>query len=452
MMVNLNPSTIWYSGVGAVLGAAIALGSQVSSPSGSGLATERAGSASTDIGIRTAKDALSILPIKISSKAVPVFDKSEIVVGSGDTLLALLQKKKIPNAEAHAAVSALNKVFDPRDIRVGQKIVVSANTQSKATALDAIRITVGPGHDVLATRKTDNQFVAMALRAETSIENRAFAGTITSSLYKAAISKGVPAPVLVDMIKLFSYDVDFQRDIRRNDSFELMFNRRITEDGLVVANSDIAYASMTLRGKTFKIYAFEHTAGETDYYTEQGKGTRKALMRTPINGARLSSSFGRRKHPVLGYTKMHRGVDFAAPRGTPIYAAGDGVIEKRQRWSSFGNYIRIRHGEGFATAYAHMKSFSKGYSVGNRVKQGAVIGYVGTTGRSTGPHLHYEVFKNGGQVNPMKVRFPASKSLTGKELVAFQGARSETDLLWVSVTSQKNIASLTKKADERSVE
>jgi murein DD-endopeptidase MepM/ murein hydrolase activator NlpD len=373
-------------------------------------------------------------------------------VGSGDTLLALLQKKKIPNAEAHAAVSALNKVFDPRDIRVGQKIVVSANTQSKATALDAIRITVGPGHDVLATRKTDNQFVAMALRAETSIENRAFAGTITSSLYKAAISKGVPAPVLVDMIKLFSYDVDFQRDIRRNDSFELMFNRRITEDGLVVANSDIAYASMTLRGKTFKIYAFEHTAGETDYYTEQGKGTRKALMRTPINGARLSSSFGRRKHPVLGYTKMHRGVDFAAPRGTPIYAAGDGVIEKRQRWSSFGNYIRIRHGEGFATAYAHMKSFSKGYSVGNRVKQGAVIGYVGTTGRSTGPHLHYEVFKNGGQVNPMKVRFPASKSLTGKELVAFQGARSETDLLWVSVTSQKNIASLTKKADERSVE
>lgn len=454
MRVNLNPNTVWYSGAGALLGAAIALGSQVSSPSESvpRLTAERADSTSANMDIVSAADALGILPIEVSSKATPVFDRSEIVVGSGDTLLALLQKSKIPNSEAHAAVNALNEVFDPRDIRVGQKIIVSANTQSTATSLDAIRIAVGPGHDVLALRETDNRFVATALKAETSLETQAFTGTISSSLYEAAVSKGVPAPVLVDMIKLFSYDVDFQRDIRSNDSFELMFDRRVTEDGLVVANSEIAYASMTLRGKTFKIYAFEHTEGETDYYTEEGKGTRKALMRTPINGARLSSSFGRRKHPVLGYTKMHRGVDFAAPRGTPIYAAGDGVIEKRQRWSSFGNYVRIRHGDGFATAYAHMKGFSKGYSVGSRVKQGAVIGYVGTTGRSTGPHLHYEVFKNGGQVNPMKVRFPASKSLTGEELVAFQDARSEADRLWVSITSQRDVASLTNETDQRSLE
>ena len=165
-------------------------------------------------------------------------------------------------------------------------------------------------------------------------------------------------------------------------------------------------------------------------------------MRTPINGARLSSSFGRRKHPILGYTKMHRGVDFAAPHGTPIYATGDGVIDKRHRWGSFGNYIRIRHGDGFSTAYAHMRSFAKGQSVGSRVKQGDVIGYVGTTGRSTGPHLHYEVHRNGGQVNPMKVRFPASKTLDGQELAEFQAHRAEVDKKWVRLINTRDLAFL----------
>ncbi|MEQ9447172.1 MAG: peptidoglycan DD-metalloendopeptidase family protein, partial [Rhodospirillaceae bacterium] len=245
-----------------------------------------------------------------------------------------------------------------------------------------------------------------------------------------------------DMIRLFSYDVDFQRDIRSNDHFEIMFGQDVTNEGLVVTNGNIEYAAMTLRGETIKIYAFKHSEGETQYYNEEGKGIRKALMRTPINGARLSSSFGRRKHPVLGYTKMHRGVDFAAPRGTPIYAAGDGVIEKRQRWSSFGNYIRIRHGDGFATAYAHMNNFAKGYAVGSRVRQGAVIGYVGTTGRSTGPHLHYEVLRNGTQVNPMQVRFPASKTLDGEELKNFQRARAAADQKWLSLSSNRDIASL----------
>ena len=170
-------------------------------------------------------------------------------------------------------------------------------------------------------------------------------------------------------------------------------------------------------------------------------------MRTPINGARLSSSYGRRKHPILGYTKMHRGVDFAAPHGTPIYAAGDGVIEKRFRWGGFGNYIRIRHGDGFATAYAHMRSFAKGYTVGSRVKQGDVIGYVGTTGRSTGPHLHYEVHRNGAQVNPMKVRFPASKTLNGEDLAKFQSHRMAPDAKWARLTDARDLAFLKGNSD-----
>lgn len=454
MGINLHPNAVWYSGTGALLGAAIALGSQISSQTESvaQLATDYADRASAETELEPLSESLGILPIFVSSKHITTLSKNEVTIGRGDTLLGLLQKKNVAAPDAHAAVNALKDVFDPRDIRVGQKITVSTKPEASSPTLDAIRIAVAPGHDVLALRRSDDVFEATVLKAETTLETRAFSGAIDSSLYVAAVNKGVPAPVLVDMIKLFSYDVDFQRDIRSNDSFEIMFDRRVTDNGLVVENGEISYAAMTLRGTTFKIYAFEHSEGQVDYYNEQGKGIRKALMRTPINGARLSSSFGRRKHPVLGYTKMHRGVDFAAPRGTPIYAAGDGVIEKRQRWSSFGNYMRIRHGDGFATAYAHMKGFARGYSVGSRVKQGAVIGYVGTTGRSTGPHLHYEVLKNGGQVNPMKVRFPASKSLSGEELVAFQAARSKTDMAWTRAFTERDIASLQNRIESRSVE
>lgn len=452
MRVGSHPNAVWYTGSGALLGAALAISSQISSQPNIGMSYSAETPESAVVEASAPSGAIGLSPIIVSAGPAPILEKTEFTVGRGDTLLGLLQKNNIAASEAHAAVSALSEIYDPRDIRVGQKIIVSATADAATPDLDAIRIAVGPGHDVMALRSAAETFSATTLKAPTRLEAQAFTGTIDSSLYEAAVDNGVPAPVLVEMIRLFSYDVDFQRDIRSNDSFELMFERRVTEDGLVVANGEIEYASMTLRGKTFKIYAYEHSEDHVDYYNEDGKGIRKALMRTPINGARLSSSFGRRKHPVLGYTKMHRGVDFAAPRGTPIYAAGDGVIEKRQRWSTFGNYMRIRHGDGFATAYAHMKSFAKGYAVGSRVKQGVVIGYVGTTGRSTGPHLHYEVHKNGSQVNPMKVRFPASKSLTGEELVAFQAARQATDVAWAQIFAERDVASLDRDPEARSVE
>ena len=277
-------------------------------------------------------------------------------------------------------------------------------------------------------------------------------GTIKTNLYESAVQQGVPPQVLIEMIRLFSYDVDFQRDIRANDSFEVMFDRHVTDDGIVVENSAIEYATMTLHGNTLKMYAFEHEDGVLDYYNEAGKGIRKALMRTPINGARLTSSFGPRNHPVLGYTKTHRGVDFAAPQGTPIYAAGNGIIEMRQRWGSFGNYVRIRHGDGFSTAYAHMKQFAEGLAKGIRVKQGDIIGYVGTTGRSTGPHLHYEVLNNNGQVNPMKIRFPASKTLSGPALTAFQSKRDMLDRKWAGLVNSQEFALLEERRIGNSVE
>lgn len=444
MSNGLLPSARTYVASGCLLGCFVALGistfssREISIPTLSSNSSLEAEPASVASEVRA--DALTLEPVVISAVRLPRIEAATLKVRSGDTLIKILQREGVSSTDAHAVSTALKTVFDPRDIRVGQEIEMRGVTSDTSRIADSIRIAVNPAIEAVAFRDEDKGYVAHLLEADTLTEPRAFAGRISSSLYDAAVGQGVPPAVLVEMTRLFSYDVDFQRDIRKGDTFEVLFDQRVTTDGKVVSNNDIAFASMTLRGDTFNIFAFDHADGERGYYSEEGKGIRKALMRTPINGARLSSSFGARRHPVLGYTKMHKGVDFAAPRGTPIYAAGDGVIEKRQRWGSFGNYIRIRHGDGFSTAYAHMNGFARGYGVGSRVKQGAVIGYVGTTGRSTGPHLHYEVLKNGAQVNPMKVRFPASKTLAGAELEAFFEERDRLLAQWSDAVRSTDVA------------
>jgi len=221
------------------------------------------------------------------------------------------------------------------------------------------------------------------------------------------------------MVGLYSYEVDFQRDIQPGDSFEVMYQELKNDAGERVRFGDILYASMTLSGHEVRLYSYVDGNGDTDFYNQKGESYRRALMRTPINGARLSSGYGKRKHPILGYTKMHKGIDFAAPRGTPIFAAGNGTIDKIGRNGGYGNYIRIRHNDSYETAYGHMKGFGQGLEQGLRFKPGDVIGYVGTTGRSTGPHLHYEILKNNAQVNPIRVKMPSGKTLEGKELKTF---------------------------------
>ncbi len=441
----LLPAARAYVASGCVLGCVIAAGLSATpyqfgapSPPSTGLFEPPPAEEQLEVGLAP----FALDPIAVSTERTPHIEASTLTVRRGDTLIKILQREGLSPTDAHAISTALKTVFDPRDIRVGQTIELRRARSATTHTADSVRIPVNPAVEVLAYKTEGEGYTAHLLEAETVSEPRAFQGRITTSLYDAAVSQGVPPAVLVEMTRLFAYDVDFQRDIRNGDTFEVLFDQRITTAGDVVSNNEIAYAAMTLRGEEFKVYAFAHDDGETGYYTAEGKGIRKALMRTPINGARLSSSFGSRRHPILGYTKMHKGVDFAAPRGTPIYAAGNGVIEKRQRWGSFGNYIRIRHGDGFSTAYAHMNSFAKGYGVGSRVKQGAVIGYVGTTGRSTGPHLHYEVLKNGKQVNPMKVRFPASKTLAGAELDAFFAERDRLVAKWDLVAAPTDVASI----------
>ena len=277
-------------------------------------------------------------------------------------------------------------------------------------------------------------------------------GEIQDSLYLSAQRRGsVPGDVTDRLIRLFSWDVDFQRDIRRNDRFETLYEEvsrwRMIESQV---KGELIYAGLTLtRQADRRLSVLPRMAAFKTYYDQRtGAALRKFLLRTPIDGARLSSHFGKRRHPVLGYTKMHKGTDFAAPRGTPIYAAGSGRIEKAEPYGGFGNYIRIRHSDTWSTAYAHMHNFAKGIRPGVRVRQGDVIGYVGTTGRSTGNHLHYEVLKNNKQINPMKMKQPPAASLKGDELIAFKRERDRIDAARERLSNGHFIASRDAAASE----
>jgi murein DD-endopeptidase MepM/ murein hydrolase activator NlpD len=293
-------------------------------------------------------------------------------------------------------------------------------------------------------RGPEGNYVASKHRLATDTAPTRASGIIENSLFVAGEKAGVPVPVLVQLIRAYSWDVDFQRDIRPGDGFEIMYDRFVDSRGETVYHGDVAFAALTLSGQRKALYRFTRDNGEAGFFDPSGKSARKALLRTPVDGARLSSGYGRRKHPILGYTRMHKGVDFAAPKGTPIYAAGSGTIEVAGRNGGYGKYVRIRHNGSYSTAYAHMKGFANGISKGARVKQGQVIGYVGSTGRSTGPHLHYEVIRDGRQINPMKVKMPAGPKLKGKELERFLAHVAETDLRFAALGESVDVA----KADD----
>ncbi|MEO9900918.1 peptidoglycan DD-metalloendopeptidase family protein [Nisaea sp.] len=354
--------------------------------------------------------------------STPTLETRAVKVERGDTLMKLLTKNQVDKREAHAAIEALSEVYDPRRMQIGQLFELSledpADTKT-SPSLVSLSFKADPVRTI-QVRYTDDGAYTADVKEKALQRGDAFgAGTIRSSLYVAAVDAGIPVAVLHDMIRIFSFDVDFQRDIQKGDRFEVLYDEQRTGDGTLVRTGDITYAAMTLSGKALAYFRYTPKNGVTDYFDRKGQSVRKTLMRTPVNGARLSSGFGKRKHPILGYTKMHRGTDFAAPTGTPIMAAGDGVIDYIGRNGSYGKYIRIRHNSTYKTAYAHMSGYKRGLTKGSRVKQGQTIGYIGSTGRSTGPHLHYEVLENGRQRNPMSVKLPAGEKLKGNELKRF---------------------------------
>lgn len=361
-----------------------------------------------------------------------------LAVGKGDTLMGMLTGAGIDRRIAHDAITALSTVFSPRKLRPGHELYVTmlpetAMTEEEqsgvaagieAMQLVSLRLPETPIRDVQVSRLDDGGYEAEALEKPTEKAASLASGSIQTSLYEAARDAGVPATVVADMIQIFSFDIDFQREVQKGDQFALLYDL-VTAEGAVVDTGSIQVAEMTVRGKLRRYYRFKDEHGFWDYFDEKGQSVRKALLRTPVDGARLTSGFGKRKHPILGYTKMHRGVDFAAPTGTPIYAAGDGTVEAAGRNGGYGNYIRIRHNGTYKTAYAHLSRIK--VKKGARVRQGQVIGLVGSTGRSTGPHLHYEVLQNSKQTNPMSVKLPTGKTLTGNDLAAFKKRRAELD-------------------------
>ncbi len=363
--------------------------------------------------------------------------EKRVTVASGDTLGTILNRGGIPSGDVHNISVALQNVYDPRrDLRVGQQLSLYFDGDD-FKALDIQKNLLTSVH---VAALPDGRFGVTEKEMPTQTVLAAAQGRINSSLYKAALDEDVPDSVILELIRVYSWAVDFQRDIREGDGFEIMYRLTVTEDGRVVPGAaEVVYANLQLRGRDMGVYRFKDSEGDIGYYEEDGRSVRKALMRTPIDGARLSSGFGMRHHPILGYSRMHRGVDFAAPTGTPIYAAGDGRITYIGRNSGYGNYIRIRHHAGLETAYAHMSRFKAGLRNGSRVRQGEVIGYVGATGQATGPHLHYEVHVNGQQVNPQTVKMQEGKKLAGKDLEIFRGMVAQLRAQYVSLIDQKAV-------------
>jgi len=358
----------------------------------------------------------------------------KMAVRKGDTLMKVLRRARIPQTEAHGTIAALRKVYDPRDLKPGTNLTLSFRTLTDGDGAPlsyrGLRFKPSVEKTVSVARSWDNRFEATASKTPLIHNQVSARGTITRSLYLDATKKGVPVPVIVEMIQAFSFDVDFQREIQPNDGFELLYDRLLTPGGVLAKSGDVIYGALILKGKHYPLYRHRLRDGTLDYFNHKGESVRKALMRTPINGARLSSRFGRRRHPILGYNKVHRGVDFAAPRGTPIMAAGRGVIARAGRNGAYGLYVRIRHNATYSTAYAHMKGIARGIRRGRRVRQGQTIGTVGSTGRSTGPHLHYEIMRNNRRINPLGLRLPTGKKLKGPALKRFLAARAEIDIAY----------------------
>ncbi len=346
------------------------------------------------------------------------------VIGKGDTLAIVLARAGAPANHAADAFAAVTKIFNPKDLRPGQQVSVQLTPaeDGEGVILQSFALKASVERDVAVMRQPNGTYkVEDKLKPLTTEVSRA-SGTIDSSLFVSGTSAGIPVDVMMELIKIFSYDVDFQRDIQPGDGFEVVFEQKLTPDRKLARNGRLLYAAMNLSGTNLKLFRFEGDDGFVDFYTPKGESVRKALLKTPIDGAKLTSGFGMRQHPILGFSLMHKGVDFGAPTGTPIQAAGDGTIKVYGGNGAYGNYAQVQHNGQYATAYAHMSRFAPGLRVGSRVRQGQIIGYVGTTGRSTGPHLHYEVLAGGSQINPLSVKLPSGRKLEGKDLRDFMVA------------------------------
>lgn len=378
---------------------------------------------------------LSLANIMTNAPAQPT--KRIVTIEPGDALGVVLEREGVGDFTPKA-IKALAEHYDPKQIRAGQKIQLDFEPSAEnGFEFASLQMKIDPLKTVVVKKK-DDEIISELDKKEVKRSIRAKRAKIELSLYGSAAKAGIPKGVVADAMKIYSWNVDFERDLRKGDTLEVMYESYETEDGYVAKNGNVIYANLTVGGREIPLYRFKLSDGRTDYFQPSGWSIKRTLMKTPIDGARMSSGFGMRRHPVLGYNKMHRGVDFAAPTGTPIYAAGDGKVEKAGWFSSFGKYVRIRHNSQLKTAYAHMSKIK--VKAGQRVKQGQVIGLVGSTGRSTGAHLHYEVHKNGTKVNPRSVNLPTGEKLAGNDMNKFKSVMKDVDRQFIALLDTKKYA------------
>ncbi|PQA89441.1 peptidoglycan DD-metalloendopeptidase family protein [Hyphococcus luteus] len=367
-----------------------------------------------------------------------------IRINRGENFVDALKRAGVSPVDANEAAYAFGEYQNLRRLLPGQELALTLGWQNQTlfelasahkepqAQLLGLEFRADPENRILLRRAANGEILAEKKTVPLTTRVMSIAGQINGSLYLSAKHVGAPDQIIADLADAFSYDVDFQREIFGGDEFEAIFEVNYDDRGKMVSVGDILYARLKWRGRSREkgYYRFSEDGETSDFYDATGQSARRLLMKTPIDGARLSSGFGTRRHPILGYRRAHKGVDFAAPRGTPIKAAGDGVIERANRYGSFGNYVRIRHANGYQTAYAHLKGFARGIRAGKRVRQGDIIAYVGTTGRSTGPHLHYEVHLHGKAVNPQRLKIKTTgKKLQGEALDRFKMMRAMIDAM-----------------------
>jgi len=377
---------------------------------------------------------------KIASELKPRYINIEYSVKEGDTYENIINNLSIPNLEKKILLNTItkNKNININILKLNQKIFFKIDRKNN-TKIVNFTIEINKKKDIFFERnENDKNFISKIIEKKLKKTISFQEGIITNSLYDAALKLGIKPNTIVEFARLYGFQVDFQRDIWKNDSFQIIYEEFKNEDGSIIETGNIIYANLNIQNTDLQLYKFEYENDKIDYFDENGKSVRKTLMKTPINGARLSSSFGKRKHPILGFTKMHTGTDFAAPKGTPIMASGDGIIIKSSWCGGGGNCVKIKHNSSYQTVYAHMSKFGRGIKKGVRVKQGQIIGYVGSTGLSTGPHLHYEVIENGRKINSQKLKLPSGKILKGNLRKKFEVNKIKIDVLKSELVSKIN--------------
>ena len=360
-------------------------------------------------------------------------------IKKGDTIQKILKKYKVKNNDIQTTINQYKKYGNPNQLLVGNEIdiIVEKSSLKEENSIVKFSVPITKSTTIAIIKNEENKIISKKIIAKLYKKKILSENTIKNNLYSSAIEVQINPDTIIEFARIFGFEIDFQRDIRKNDYFKIIYDKYFDENGEFIKSGSILYAHMSVNGREISLYKFGNDK-DYGYFDINAKSVEKALMKTPINGARLSSSFGMRKHPILGFNKKHTGTDFAAKEGTPIIASGAGTITRAKWCGGGGNCIKIKHNSTYSTIYAHMKNFAKGLRVGKKVRQGQIIGYVGSTGMSTGPHLHYEVTVNGKKVNSQKLKLPSGKILKDDERKKFEIHRIKTDVLIAELIAKKN--------------